>query len=46
LATCFSQKKLCINFDQKRVGLHFGRFFNTNSSGHPESRHISSHAGN
>jgi hypothetical protein len=25
----------CINFDKKRVGLHFGWFFAQNSSGHP-----------
>jgi hypothetical protein len=28
------QYKLCMDFDKKWVGLHFGRFF-PNSSGHP-----------
>jgi hypothetical protein len=30
----FSQHQLCINFDKKLVGRHFGRLF-INSSGHP-----------
>jgi hypothetical protein len=31
----FPQKRLFITFDKNWFGLHFGRFFHTNSSGHP-----------
>jgi hypothetical protein len=38
----FSQYQLCMNFDKKLFGLHFGYFF-TNSSGHPEGNLSSGH---
>jgi hypothetical protein len=34
----FLRNNLCINFDKKWVGQHFGRFFFTNASGHPASK--------
>jgi hypothetical protein len=33
-------KFLCINFDETRFGLHLGRFFQTNLSGHPANESI------
>jgi hypothetical protein len=36
LGKVYPPHKFCINFDNKFVGLDFGRFFFQNSSGHPD----------
>jgi hypothetical protein len=33
----FTRLRFCINFDKKWIGLHFGRFSFTNSSGRPDT---------